>query len=320
MSESDVADLVGAADAPVLVVHRHADRDSLGAALGLAQLLDQRATVCVPEAVAAPAQPLLDGRDIVETVDASEHDLMVVLDAPSSDRIRPVDPFEPLVVIDHHAPGDLSERAIAAVVDEGAGSTAELVHRVAGVAGWDLSTAAAYPLVVGILDDTGILQAAGPAQIRHVVDFLPHVSGREADLVSLFDPSPQPGERTARIKATARASFYSAGDVTLAITRVGGFESAAAHALRDVGIDCALVWSDQAEGVRVVGRCSAAFADRVSLGAELFPALADVHGGSGGGHDTAAGATLKSVPDDGVTATLERTVADALGVEFGRLG
>jgi nanoRNase/pAp phosphatase (c-di-AMP/oligoRNAs hydrolase) len=222
-------------------------------------------------------------------------------------------------VIDHHPPEDLSELATARLVDEAAGSTAELVHQLARVADWPLSTAAAFPLVVGILADTGFLQAAGPDQIRHVIELLPHIAGREAALASLFDLSPEPGERNARIKGTARASFFQAGDVTLVITTVRGYEAAAAHALRDVGADCALVVSEQGDGSRVVGRCSAAFADRLSLGEELLAALADTYSGSGGGHPTAGAAQLPATPSGELSDALERMIADALGMQFARL-
>lgn len=318
--ESDIATVLSEADSPVLVTHHHADRDAVGSTLGLAALLDGEPTVCLPGGVAAPARSLLGGRDTVETVDGSAHDLMVVLDAPSTDRIAPVEPLVPLVVVDHHPPGDLAERATAELVDEAAGSTAELVLRIAREAGWTLSADAAFPLLVGVLSDTSFLRTAGPAQVEAVVELLSHVGGREAEVASLFDPEPAPGERIARIEATARASFYRAGDVVLAVTRVGGHESAAAHALRDVGVDCALVASEQDDGVRIVGRCTEAFADRVSLGEELLPGLADAYGGSGGGHHTAAAAHLNAVPDGDLSATLERAVADALGVQFGRLG
>jgi nanoRNase/pAp phosphatase (c-di-AMP/oligoRNAs hydrolase) len=319
MDATAVAAELEAADAPAVVPHRHADRDAVGAAVGLAALVDAPATVCLPEGIAAPAQPLVSDRGPVETIDPATHDLLVVVDAPSSDRIAPVDPFDPLVVIDHHAYGDLAERATARVIDRDAGSTAELVHRIARVAGWELSTAAAYPLVVGILDDTGFLQAAGPIQIEHVVELLPHVAGREDDLAAMFDPSPQPGERTARVKATARASFYTVGDRTLAVTHVGGFETAAAHALRDVGVDCALVWSGQSDGVRVVGRCAGSFAERLSLGEELLPTMADAADGSGGGHDTAAAAQGLDLPSDAVEDTIVAAVEEGLEAQAHRL-
>ncbi|WP_188148805.1 DHHA1 domain-containing protein [Haloferax sp. AS1] len=174
---------------------------------------------------------------------------------------------------------------------------------------------------MGVLDDTGFLQAAGPAQIRDVCELLPHIGGREADIAELFDPKPQPGERAAQLKATARARFYQARDVAVGVTHVGSFETAAAHALRGAGVDCALVWSDQGDHVRVVGRCSDAFAARLSLGSELLPTLGEAYGGGGGGHDGAAGARLNADPSQtDVTACIRRVVEDELGVKFATLG
>jgi len=319
MAVADVVPRLEAADRPLLVTHRHADRDSLGSALGLAALLDADATICTPDGVAGPAQSLVENTETVGSSRDVDADVVVVLDAPSTERIAPVDPTgQQLVLVDHHTRGDLDEMATASLIDEDARSTAELVYRVATAADWPLTSAAAYPLVVGILDDTGFLQSAAPDQIRYVCELLPLMDGREADLARLFDPNPQPGERMARLKATARARFYRAGPVVLGISHVGGFETAAAHALREAGVDCALVWSEQSDHVRVVGRCTAAFADTASLGDELLPALGTAHDGSGGGHHTAGVARLDDEAVRGAdrTEAIKRAVEERTGSQF----
>lgn len=322
MPVADVIAVLKQAKDPLLATHRHADRDSLGSAVGLAGALDVDATICTPDGIAKPAQPLVTDGETIEDPDVTTHDVVVVLDAPSTDRIAPVDPGKTdLVVVDHHSPDDLESIATAAYVDETAQSTAELVYEIVRAAEWELTEAVAYPLVVGILDDTGFLQAARPKQIRYVCELLPYIEGRAADIAALFDPEPQPGERMAQLKATARASFYQAEDVAIGITHVGGFETAAAHALRGAGVACALVWSEQSDHVRVVGRCSEAFASEFSLGSELLPVLGAAYGGSGGGHDAAAGARLNLDPSQtDVTACIRNVLERELGVEFATLG
>ena len=89
MTEEEVVSALRSVEQPLLVTHRHADRDSVGSALGLAALLDSSATVYTPDGVAAPAQPLLEDSTTTTNPDLSAHDAMVVLDAPSAERILP---------------------------------------------------------------------------------------------------------------------------------------------------------------------------------------------------------------------------------------
>jgi len=143
------------ADRPLFVTHRQADTDSLGSALGL-QALVNGGTICAPDGVTARARSLVDamGAQVVSDPACHEYDLVVVLDAPSTERIAPVDPVCPLV-IDHHERGDLAERASASLIDTDAESTAELVASLAFESDWPVLSDAAVPLLVGVLDDTG---------------------------------------------------------------------------------------------------------------------------------------------------------------------
>ena len=126
----NVVESLRATDSPVLVTHRHADRDTLGSAIGLRELLG-RGTICTPDGVARPAQSLLEAFEIDPITRPTEvtHDAIVVLDAPSVERIAPVDPTSPILV-DHHEPDNLASRAVASLVDTDAGATAELIGRV----------------------------------------------------------------------------------------------------------------------------------------------------------------------------------------------
>lgn len=320
MDEFALGEKIAEARDPVIVTHRHADRDAVGAAVGLADLLEAPASICLPAGATADAQPLLAGYETVANADQLPHDAMIVVDAPSTDRIAPVQVRTPLFLFDHHPSGDLESLANAALVDEAAGSTSELVYRVARTCRWDVSPAAALALVTGVFDDTNLLHDAGATQIAHVADLLSRLGDRAGDLASVLDTDPGSGERMARIKATARATFYGAGDVTLAVSRVGGHEGAAARALRAVGIDCALVWSQQGDGVRVVGRCSESFAARLPLGTDLLPGLVREKSAAAGGHPTAGTATLPDTSPEVMPDRLVRAVEDGLGLQFGVVG
>jgi nanoRNase/pAp phosphatase (c-di-AMP/oligoRNAs hydrolase) len=226
---------------------------------------------------------------------------VVVLDTSSSDRIAPVDPDEP-VVIDHHEPGDLVERARAAVVDPEAGATAELVVLWAASTGRLLPPRAALPLAVGLLADTGGLEHATARTVRVAARLLGSLGHRTGDLPRLFEVTGDGsgGEHNAVRLGTLRATGYRAGETVVAFTTIGGYEAAAATALRSVGIDLVVVCSEREDGLTVVARATEAFGAETSLGAELLPALADRFGGEGGGHAGAGAATLEDATVVGV--------------------
>ncbi len=312
----NVVEALRATDSPVLVTHRHADRDALGSAIGLRELLG-RGTICTPDGVARPAQPLLETFDIDPITRLTEvtHDAIVVLDAPSVERIAPVDPPSPILV-DHHEPDNLASRAVASLVDTDAGATAELVFCLADAADWELSPEAALPLLVGLLDDTGFMMGAAPRSVTVAVDLVGALNDRSADLPQLLDRSRAAGEQSARALGTLRASGYRAGDLFVAVAHVGGYETAAAHALRDAGIDLAVVCSEQTDGLRVIARASEAFVERRSLGGEILPALAEEFGGDGGGHAGAGVAEIHEVSIDEIEAFLIAHLESELGLTF----
>lgn len=314
---NDVVAALEAAEEPLLVTHRNADRDGLGAAIGLRELLG-RGTVCAPGGVARPARSLLDATDTdpVSDPSTSRYDAVVVLDAASSDRIGPVDPAEPILV-DHHEPGDLAARAGASLVDTDAGATAELVARLAAEADWEVATDAALPLLVGILDDTNFLSLASGRTVETAVDLLGDVGDRASELPRLTAHVERGGERNARIIGTLRASGYRAGDRFVAVTDVGAHEAAAARALRDAGVDLVAVCNEHVDGVRVTARAAESFTEDVDLAGELLPALAETFGGDSGGHAGAGVAHLDEGDREAVEQALISWLEAELGVTFG---
>ncbi|MFP9191205.1 DHH family phosphoesterase [Natrialbaceae archaeon A-CW1-1] len=305
------------AEAPLFVTHRHADRDSLGSALGLRAALG-RGTICAPDGIAGPAKPLLEtmGTKPVTDPNTSNYDSMVVLDAPSSDRIAPVEPNDPLL-IDHHESDDLIKIAAASLVDTEAGATAELVARVVKAGNWDLKPSIALPLLVGLLDDTGFLRGASAESIETAVWLIGGLEDRSTELPQLIDRSLGDGERTARALGTLRANGYRASGLHIAITNIGGHEAAAANALLSVGVDLALVCSQHGDDVRVTARASRKLSAQLNLGTELLPTLAEKFEGNGGGHSGAGTAMLRGTTIEEVEATTLALLEQKLGLTFG---
>ncbi|GEM_PF-879157 len=319
MTISDVVESLENAQKPLFVTHRHADRDSLGSAIGLRTALN-RGRVCAPDGVSAAAQSLLEVNEVDLEINPNleEFDTIVVLDAPSFNRIAPIDPPEP-VLIDHHERGDLSKRAITSIVDTDAGATAELVERIIRTGNWELTPTVALPLLVGLFDDTGFLKSATSDTITSSVRLVGELDTQAEQLPELLTRSSASGERTAKTLGTLRARGYRAGEIVISVTNVGGYESAAANALRSAGVDLVIVYSRQKGGARVTARATDRMIDTVSVGNDLLPALADEFGGDGGGHAGAGSATLQTGAIGEIEAFVIVYLERKLGMTFSEI-
>lgn len=313
---SELAQKLERVDSPVFITHRRADRDSLGAALGLRALLGA-GIICTPSGIKEPARQLqnLASEHIHDGHLPDEYDQAIVLDAPSTERISPIDP-DHVLLIDHHEPDDLASRADVALIDTEAGATAELVARIATSAGWDIPPDAALPLIVGLVDDTDCLKAGGPQTAMIAARLFEAVGDQATALPELLAESVDRDERIASATSVLRSSGYRAGDLFVAFSEVGAHEGTAAERLRSAGVDLAVVSSRQNGEIRVTARGSDQLTDRISLGGTLLPALADEFGGDGGGHAKAGTANLTTGDAATVAETVREIVASELGLTF----
>ncbi len=305
-------------DRVLLVVHRLADRDAIASAVALEESLRSATQICTPEGVKVSARSLLRDNEVVTNPQLSEYDAIVIVDSPSRDRIRPLDPTASdaeCFLIDHHTPGDLATIATGKLIDTEPESAAEIVYRAMRAADRDISPTAAVALVAGLLAATRNLARAGEVQVSHLANLLSKVQGKEDVLAQLYPPPQADGKRMAKFKGAIRSEGYQAGETVIAFTDVGGNESDAANALMDAGADCVFVLSEQGDHTRVVGRCTDSFGHRLSLGGELFPLLAE----NGGGHETAGTVRLYNEKVAEAKNSVLQSIEQELGVVFGEV-
>lgn len=290
----------------LVVVHVQADLDALGSALGLALSLDAESTVVVPGGVKERAgrlpQALAVDLHAPDDVSVETADCVVVVDASSAERIAPVSvetATGDVVVVDHHEPGDLVERATASYVVSDAGATAVLVAEVLDAMHCSMPPAAAVALAAGVLDDTGSLAGASPAEFRCLGRLLEAAGEQTAILPRVLAHEPSFSERVAAVTGVVRATGYRADRTLVLLTEVNGEQRAVVHALRSAGADVALVFSDREDRVWVVGRVRG---DTLHLPDDLFAPLVDRFGGDSGGH---AGAGVAKLDTDALDAVRE---------------
>ncbi|WP_227134770.1 DHH family phosphoesterase [Halorubellus salinus] len=304
----------------LVVTHRQADMDAAGSAVGLATTLDADTEIATPDGVKENARFLLDDQSVTTTPDLEAYDLVVVVDAPSTDRIAPCDPTTantPYVLFDHHEPADLHEHAVATRVDESAPATALLVADALAAGGSAIPERGAVGLLAGIVDDAGYSAIFTPGAHERTVELLDAAGESRTALANRWIETTAWNVRMATAKALVRARGYKSGETIVLTTRVSSEETAAAHALLDGNADVALVVADQGDYTRIVGRVADSLDAVLSLPTDVFEPLAESFGGSAGGHAGAASATLDTTDHDAIETHALALVEDALGRQFG---
>lgn len=313
------ADVLGEARDVAIACHVNPDADALGSMLGLAAFLRARGTEVVTSYPNTPLDPprwapLLPGSDrMVEVKDFPKQPaVMVTCDCASADRLGPLLPVaqraKELIWIDHHRSND--GLGTIPLVDPDASSTCEMVWRLIGEIGGEISNDTAVCLYAGLVTDTGRFQyeATTPATLRLAADL------REFDfdhtrLVQALYEDNRREYLTLVGRALGRLQHEPDADLvwtylTQADFRNSGVRAAETEDLIDVirtdrDSDVAALVKQQRDGrFKVSVR---------SRGAHDLSAIAASFGG--GGHRLAAGYTSTHGP----AGTIERLVAALRG-------
>lgn len=284
----------------VLVTHRSADPDSIAAALTLDYLLksygENTSRVCTPEGVDSTSKRLLGvlGLSVPETKECSGRRIVFV-DVSSLVQVGAVD-FTECSVVDHHVVNTLLGVCEHALYDPGAGATstiiAEMLMRIGFFA---LPRSYVTLLLAGIAFDTRFMRLSSPRILRAVA-WLQELGGDLDEVIRLLTQHEVPyAERVARLKSLSRMGIYSVGEnLLLTITCVGAYEASSLRQAIDAGSDIALAVAPREPEVRITIRVSNRALKEIGIpvAAELARHLGISLGGSGGGHEGAAGAIV----------------------------
>lgn len=318
MTLNTIQDHLESSDRIIVITHQHADVDAVGSAMGFATSLES-VDIAIPDGVQSEAKRLLDHELVVDSPDIATYDLQIVVDAPSSQRIAPLElaTDTPLILVDHHQRGDLADTAVATHIRTEAAASAQLVAEILREGSWTIPEQGAMALAAGILDDTEFKGIVMPDVQKDILSLL-KIAGEDSEqLATLWDSAPAWGGRMATAKALVRSRGYKAGEVILLFSEVGGHESDAAQALLDGNADIAVVLSDRGDQVRVVARIREQTDLSLSLPENILQPLAEEFEGHGGGHATAGTAKLNTGNIDAVKEHILQQVEDTTGMQFG---
>ncbi len=161
------AEVLASADTVAIACHVNPDADALGSMLGLSAILRERGIETVCSFANDPFElprwiSMLPGHDalVPPAKFPQRPELMVTCDTASLDRLGGLAPnasrAKELIWIDHHRSND--GLGTIPLIDPDASSTSEMIVRLAGAMGAELSDEAAVCLYAGLVTDTGRFQ------------------------------------------------------------------------------------------------------------------------------------------------------------------
>ncbi|MFX1505831.1 MAG: bifunctional oligoribonuclease/PAP phosphatase NrnA [Promethearchaeota archaeon] len=282
----------------VLAMHSQADPDAVGAAIGLTHLMRE----INPNLMIRTLEPTLStlGHKLIEfsnyhldTIEINQitsPTFIVFLDTNIIDP-RLFAPKRQFAIIDHHIRIPLEVEVPFDYQLESFRATTEII------ASWYynedilLTQEVIKGLLAGIIFDTRRFLHADRDLFDCVNFLLRDNSDIYLETLKLFTSSRTKSERMACIKAAQRMKRFHLNDKILLFSHVSSFEAAAARSLISLGGDIAIVIANRKQETRISLRTTMDFPNEtgLSLGRDIIPGLIDQFGGTGGGHDSAAG-------------------------------
>ena len=282
----------------VLVMHSQADPDAVGAAIGLTHLI----RITNPNLIIRTLEPTLSvlGHNLLtfsdfhlEPIEVNQVNPPVLFVFLDTNYIDPqlIAPKRQFVIIDHHVPMPPEVEVIFDYQLNSFYSTTEII------ASWyyneeiPLTKQVIKGLLAGIIYDTRRFLNADSDLFDCVNFLLQNSPNIYLDTMKLFTSSRTPSEKLACIKAAQRMKRVTIKDKILLFSYVSSFEAAAARSLIFLGGDITIVIANRKKETRISLRTTASLPKEtgISLGKDIIPELINQFGGTGGGHDSAAG-------------------------------
>ena len=282
----------------ILVMHSQADLDAVGSAIALTHLI----RVINPNLIIRTLEPelstlgekLLDISnfqfDPIKIDQVTPPSLLILLDTNNIDS-NLIASKNQFVIIDHHIRTVLEVEVTFDFQLETFRATAEIIASLYYHAKVSLTPQIIKSLLAGIVFDTRRFLYADRELFDCVNFLLRNNSDAYSETLNLFSSSRSYSEKLACIRAAQRMKRHQINDKILLFSYVSSFEAAAARSLIFLGGDIAIVIANRKQETRISFRTTQNFPKEtgLSLGRDIIPNLIDRFGGTGGGHDSAAG-------------------------------
>lgn len=272
----------------LFLCHRNADPDAIGSAYTLAEAIG--GVVGLVDGCNRVGKMLVNALEINVVVDPdpSNYDFTVVVDTSTQAQLNDIK-LTKYAVVDHHSTCSIKDGA-EFYIHRCASSTAEIVFEIIKSMGAPVMRKSAMSLITGIITDTGNFKYASPQSFRTLAEIIETSGVEYGEVVDILASTPQDiSMRIAILKAAMRAQIQRVGEHIIAISTISSFGGTAAGMLTHIGADVSFVGAEKEGVIRISGRARrTAIDDGVNLG-QIMQEVSKVYGGTGGGHDGAAG-------------------------------
>lgn len=322
----------------LVLVHHNADPDSIGSAAAL-KIVFPNVDIGITGDVSRVSERLLETLkvSVLSEPDLKNYNQVILVDTASASQLGAyADRLENPIVLDHHAPSPMWEKAKYYYCDETKSSCTEIIYEVIRIAhhlGFidfsfdsggsvnieDLERVG-LALLVGIASDSANFRYATPFTFLTFANLLRQTGHQMDELLEILEGegTEDPSRRVAHLKAAQRIKFTRVGEEGMLIvtSTVSSFEASAAKALLALGGDVVLVAAQRGDEVRLSARARRAVIEKYDLHmGRLMHEVASTFKCGGGGHDGAAGlngvGSAQAILDEAVRLITERVAGRA---------
>jgi len=273
----------------IITFHSLGDLDAVGSAIALQRFLGKKAVIAPPDRPSSSGRKLLEytGAKTILFSEASysPKDFLVVLDSSSPRLLPHLAGITPDIMIDHHTRFGGEVTAKKSMVDSAASSTCEMLCFLLKPS----DRISCISLLLGIIADSGNFKYATPRTFEAAGALLSKCGMPYSQLVSLASAPESFTERLEAVRSCQAVKAEKIGEHIVATAMAKSHEAHFADLLIHMGADIAFVGCAGEDG-RISGRMRESLKGRVRLEGIMFE-VGKVLGGSGSGHELAAGAS-----------------------------
>ena len=282
----------------LLLVHHHADVDSVSSAIGL-QLIFEEAVICASDGVSSHGQKIADAYNIEIMRETPEvwDGTVIALDSPNPEHCGPIPKAKQIIVVDHHTKIEGWPEGTDIIHKPSRTSTAEIILDILKEMNVEINKKCATILLSGIYTDTGQFRHANKDTFIAAGE-LTKAGAEPQEVINILDSERPMAQKVTFLKAAQRTKWRQEGKWIIAQSFVGSFESGAARLLIVLGADIALVASGNKNGkMRLSTRASNRIVSNGFNLTTILEKITEINGGSAGGHPGAAGYNGKGDPE-----------------------
>ena len=218
---------------------------------------------------------------------------IIIVDAAAPDQVGIDLPEVPRLILDHHATNGWTLSDGDHMMQWDVRATTEMVAEYMFENAQEaLTPPVRKMLLAGMITDTGRFRHANSTSFQVTTRLLDEGDIDYAEFCEYIErEETSPSERGSLLRGLSRAKHHDAGEWSLVTTYAGTLEGRLASIMLGTGCDVSLVSRHRDGETRLTARATRKATLRgVNLGS-IMQAIAEQHGGDGGGHDGAAGWT-----------------------------